>query len=178
MNAKRTGIYTVGIFNGVFVCRGCGKGGKNVLSEENVHAVLEAVSAFRSTMGSLFGDYTLNEIMALLTMEKAEKENKKLTMSELAAMLKISKPAVSQIADRLEKRGCIQRYMTEGDRRVVCAKISENLRNSCGSDAAAVDRFFALMGKEDIAQLKRIMDKSVLVLEKMKKEKEQGEENA
>lgn len=137
--------------------------------------VLDAVKSFRSVVGELFADYTLNEILALLSIGEAEKQSRKLTMSDLASALKISKPAATQLVDRLEKRGCAERYTEGGDRRAVYLKSGYKLKNyDSETNRTLAQKYFAMMGEDDVNELKRILDKSAKIMAVLKQEKEQG----
>lgn len=148
------------------------------MGENEIGIILEAVGNFRSVVGELFGDFTLNELLALLTAEKVRNAGGKLTMSELAGALRVSKPAVSQLVDRLEKRDCVERYTEKGDRRVVYVRLTQRARYPMGTEKESdemIKKYFERMGEADIAQLKRIMEKSMTIMRALREEREQGE---
>lgn len=148
------------------------------VGENEIGIILEAVGNFRSVVGELFGDFTLNELLALLTAEKVRNAGGKLTMSELASALRVSKPAVSQLVDRLEKRDCVERYTEKGDRRVVYVRLTQRARYPMGTEKESdemIKKYFERMGEADIAQLKRIMEKSMTIMRALREEREQGE---
>ncbi len=84
-------------------------------------------------------------------------------LGAVAKALRIAPRSATEVVDRLEKRGLVDRVADDVDRRAVCVRLTETGRQlldemSAARDARAVG-FFAPLDEHDRAELSRILDK-------------------
>src|SRR5215210_4515882 len=92
--------------------------------------VEEILSSFTEIMSGLMIDQYQKQITELeLTLPQAQVlrvlRRGPLPTGQLAAELRISAPAITQLTDRLIRKGLIERRAAEGDRRCVIVALSE-----------------------------------------------------
>lgn len=89
-------------------------------------------------------------------------------ISDLSAAAAMSKPAVSQMLNSLEKKGLVERVMTKTDRRVVYVRMTEAGREQMAAFAQEMSRRLGAvvrqLGSEDAEALIRIMEKLSRIL--------------
>jgi DNA-binding MarR family transcriptional regulator len=88
----------------------------------------------------------------------------RLRMFELAHLLLVSKSGITRLVDRLGRRGWVRRELSDLDRRIVYAALTEGgrakLRQSVPVFADAVrDAFLRHISEQDVADLRRILRK-------------------
>jgi DNA-binding MarR family transcriptional regulator len=129
---------------------------------------------FMETMFKLMMDHHQKQVMELeLTMPQAQVlrllRRGPLCTGELAAELRISAPAVTQLTDRLTRKQLIERRASQGDRRSVMVALTDRGRR-------AVDRFrqrradvfcgaLARLGEQDQADIAAALSKVIAALE-------------
>lgn len=91
----------------------------------------------------------------------------KITVSDLAKRLNLSKPAVTQKINELEKLGMIVKTRSEEDKRVYYISLSEDIRNSCNESKMetvidAVDKHFSKEKKEVFKEILNFMTSYIL----------------
>ncbi len=124
--------------------------------QQGVQAVEEALSA---TMEEHCG-CTLSEHAALYRLKTAA--DQRLSMAELAELLAISPSGVTRLVDRLVRRGWVTRVQLPGNRRTVCATLTdEGLRMLQGTTMvvywqAVHSHFESTLDADDIAAVTRI----------------------
>lgn len=74
-------------------------------------------------------DLTFSQAMALLVL--SDQPEKKLTLKQLEKYLQTSQPDVAGIASRLEKKGLVNGFADEQDRRIKWIKITDKGENYC-----------------------------------------------
>ncbi|WP_430330924.1 MarR family winged helix-turn-helix transcriptional regulator [Rhodococcus sp. ACT016] len=84
-------------------------------------------------------------------------------LGDVAKALRIAPRSVTEVVDRLQKRGLVERVADGADRRAVCVQLTDTGREliaemSAARDAQAAD-FFAPLDAHDRADLHRILDK-------------------
>lgn len=104
-----------------------------------------------------------SELSVLKVLCESEKENKKMNVTELAALLKMSKSAVSQLIAKLEKKGFVKRKMNLFDKKINYISISDDARNSYEHNqkkySEVVNQVVEQMGEEDSKELSRLLQK-------------------
>lgn len=114
-------------------------------------------------------DIPRGELAALDTINVLNQSNTKATTSLLSEKLDISKPAVSQVINTLEKKGWVQREIDSNDKRIYCLSLTENGRNKLSdiykkfSDSAG--RVLSMLDEKDIENLIDITGKISKILE-------------
>jgi DNA-binding MarR family transcriptional regulator len=120
---------------------------------QGVKAVEEALSA---TMEE-HCDCTLSEHAALYRLK-----DRRLTMAELSEQLSLSPSGVTRLVDRLVRRGWVEREQPPGNRRTVCAKLTEEGRRMLQGTTMvvywqAISRHFeSTLDADDLAAVTRI----------------------
>lgn len=83
-------------------------------------------------------------------------------ISQISAKLDISNAAATQMIDHLEKRGLVERFADDNDRRVTMVRLTEtgkvSLKASFEQTASFLDGLFKHLGEEDTQHLMRLMD--------------------
>lgn len=104
-----------------------------------------------------------SELSVLKVLCESEKENKKMNVTELAALLKMSKSAVSQLIAKLEKKGFVKRKMNLFDKKINYISTSDDARNSYEHNqkkySEVVNQVVEQMGEEDSKELSRLLQK-------------------
>ncbi|SDC71554.1 MarR family winged helix-turn-helix transcriptional regulator [Rhodococcus tukisamuensis] len=84
-------------------------------------------------------------------------------LGDVAKELRIAPRSATEVVDRLEQRGLAERLPDAGDRRAVCARLTDEGRHVIATlDAARdadADDFFARLDDRERAELRRILDK-------------------
>lgn len=101
---------------------------------ESLVKVEEVLNSFAEVMSALMIDHYQKQIAELdLTLPQAQVlrilRRSPMPTGQLACELKISAPAISQLTDRLIRKGLIERSAAEGDRRCVIVALSERGRD-------------------------------------------------
>lgn len=104
---------------------------------------------------------------------------KDITVSDLAARLFISSPAVSRMLGNLEDRGLIERYVQKSDRRNKYLRLTAYGKQVCTDNEKQIKRFFdevvERMGEENMNQLSSLLNRMHQVTEDLMEEyKEKG----
>lgn len=88
--------------------------------------LLQAVMRLRKSYTSVSSDLgvPIGELLILRNIESSYKERGNVYVSELLGVLPISKPAVSQILNSLEKKGQIKRSIGATDHRKISLKLT------------------------------------------------------
>lgn len=83
--------------------------------------------------------------------------------SSIGEISHMSRPAVSQMLNALEKKGCIMRVTTEEDRRVVLVCLTESgkeiLRESKKMFSVMVDRIYEEFGEKDTKKFIELLNR-------------------
>lgn len=146
-----------------------------MVAKEHAIDILSLLSNWRSKFMKM-GDLSGNEVMLLRAiLMRHEAGEKDFTMSELADTVDTTKSAASQLIGKLEEKGLVERYMTRGDRRVVCVRMTDGGNSTYGMYNQSIDkmfdRFISLMGEEDTETMVRLVKKSDQVFSQMMKER-------
>ena len=115
-------------------------------------------------------------LMAMRTIRRSQRSNADISlqgvkMSDISRYLDISKPAVTQIVNDLEKRGYVERVLTKNDRRLVCVRITEDgdkiLDRGEEEYQEKLMQVTEILGEQDTHELIRIITKLSGALEKV-----------
>ncbi len=83
--------------------------------------------------------------------------------SEISKTLKVTKPAITQMINDLEKKGYVERKLTKNDRRVVYVCLTEEgnafLHQTEEMLFSGLDKLLHKLGEHDTMELIRIFDK-------------------
>ena len=84
-------------------------------------------------------------------------------MSDISKFMNVSKPATTQIINDLEKKGYVERVLTQNDRRVVYISLTESgneiLDRGEKEGFSMLERIADCLGEEDTKDLIRIINK-------------------
>lgn len=139
-----------------------------LLDDAGFHAWLNLLQT-NSVLGSRVGarveagcGLSLPEHELLIRLSQAP--DRHLRMYDLASLLLLSKSGITRVVDRLERRGLVDRKMSESDRRVVLAGLTDAgvqiLEEARPFIAGGVDEFFSRhLTDEEIASLRALLRK-------------------
>lgn len=88
--------------------------------------------------GAHFNNTELRMIREILA---AQCENKRLISTQIAKLLGITRSAISQIVNRMEERGILQRVPDETDKKIAYIQLSENIMDMYKEDLHAALQF-------------------------------------
>ena len=140
----------------------------DLLDDGSFHAWLNLVQA-HSVVSARMGarleagcGLSLPEHELLIRLSQAPERH--LRMYDLASLLLLSKSGITRVVDRLERRGLVARKMSDTDRRVVLACLTEEgaelLEQARPFIAGGVEEFFSSHLEEDeMASLRAILRK-------------------
>lgn len=104
-------------------------------------------------MGTLY-------LLGLLIQE--QKENGRIRMTDISQRMMVSKPAATQMVERLVEKGYVERVRDENDRRVVYIQPSPAGEKAFNVELdiklSAIDRAIKRMGEENANQLMDLLD--------------------
>lgn len=108
---------------------------------------------------SHFNDTELRLISEVLS---AKKENKRLISTRLAAKLGVTRSAISQVVDRLERKGVVKRVPDAVDRKIAYVEITEETLEAYKEDIEAAGRFVGRIverfGKEKFERMCSLLE--------------------
>ena len=99
-----------------------------------------------------------------LLIRLSQGPDRRLRMQDLSSLLLLSKSGVTRIVDRLEKRGLVERKMSETDRRVILAYLTEKgvevMETARPVIAEGIDEFFSRhLTDDEIIELRALLRK-------------------
>lgn len=127
-------------------------------AEEVQDILLKNVAMFQKVCDRIqFEGVSRSEFAMLHMIHNKKDERGKLTLSELAAFLEVSSPAVSRMIKTLEDKKYIVKSPSEKDRRISYVSLSpegEALYEMCAERMRRIgDRTVEAMGREDMIQM-------------------------
>ena len=127
-------------------------------AEEVQDILLKNVAMFQKVCDRIqFEGVSRSEFAMLHMIHNKKDERGKLTLSELAAFLEVSLPAVSRMIKTLEDKKYIVKSPSEKDRRISYVSLSsegEALYEMCAERMRRIrDRTVEAMGREDMIQM-------------------------
>ncbi|MBQ7879514.1 MAG: MarR family transcriptional regulator [Clostridia bacterium] len=97
------------------------------------------------------------ELRMITELASAKMENRRLISTQLAKNLGVTRSAVSQIVQRLEKEGVIKRFPDEVDKKIAYVELTDNVIEQYSEDVekciAYVGEVVAEMGEEKFETL-------------------------
>jgi len=138
--------------------------------------VEEVLNSFAEVMSALMIDQYQKHIAELdLTLTQAQAlrilRRGAVQTGQLACQLKISAPAITQLTDRLVRKGLIERSSVEGDRRCVIVALSERGRQLIDQFRHRRHEIFTRalehLNREEQAKVVEVLAKVVAALEKI-----------
>lgn len=113
-------------------------------------------------------DFTLSEIKAL----SAFRGDKDYTMGELSKNAQVAMPSMTEMVDKLEKRGIAERYRDGNDRRVVKVGLTSKGRRLrkkfMQRRLKDMKEFFGKLSEGELSDLIKSLKRARLILEKIK----------
>lgn len=112
-------------------------------NEERVEAIGELIKRFKPRFDvEQVSGLTVNELSVLLTIYGLSKKNSSLTMSDVGEVIGLCRPAMSQVAAKLESKGMIKRETDKSDRRKVLVSVTKRRQTSCKRRKIFAKRLF------------------------------------
>ena len=120
--------------------------------QEKVRELLEVLFKFKNLtrMVNFFEMLSFNEMAVFRALKKLKRDNPEtpnVKMGDISKLLKISKPALTQIVNKLEDKGLVKRISMEDDRRVTLIELTEK-----GSELFRKEDEYVLKITEKIVQ--------------------------
>ncbi len=129
-------------------------------------SLLNGMSSIAKLAGAMIADKAnSSEIMIfhMISLEEKETGQGRVQLSEISRKLCISRPAVTQCVDRLEKKDMLARCSDPNDRRAVYVKLTdkgkeyfEEIKNNA---VVFINHVILNMGEENAQQLTMLLDK-------------------
>ena len=138
-------------------------------------AKLKRAKTFFSTIGETpHGEFIMMHMIDCCNKEKNDCSNEPgIKISVLSERMHMSKPAVSQMLNLLENKGCIERTSTKDDRRVVLVNLTPHgydlLEEIQRKFLVVVDDIIKKFGEEDTHMLITLLNRLYNTIESLKK---------
>lgn len=141
--------------------------------------MFKAMDRMRKAWGSLApSQISKSQMGTLLTLRHGGTDPMKetdrdpfeqMTLSELAAVMGQSMPAVSQRISKLEQMGYVQRIPDEKDKRTTWIRLTESgvdlMERACQGMVKRLDTIMNQLGEEDTDTMFRVLDKLAEIME-------------
>lgn len=143
------------------------------ISERLFHKINETLDNLKDFVLETWKGLDLNysEAFILYIIADAEKADEPIHKSQIAKRMRITKAAVTQFCNKLQKRGYITSYIAEDNKKNHYLQLDDNLRKSimarCDIMNNNLQRFVAKVGEENIVifiELLNEFDKSLEVI--------------
>lgn len=117
----------------------------------------------------------IGELVVMDTVySNASRQCTKLDLADIQRRLHISKPAVSQILNSLERKGCIVRRIDPADRRKITVALAPKGYELLKTSEATYNRVLAevvgRLGTENVRQLVQLLDQLAEVVDELKQQ--------
>jgi len=126
---------------------------------ERIYQVMKQLHLLRNNVQTS-SDISRSEFFMLKAIRR-NSTPQGLSMSNLSELLKISKPAVSQMVNSLEEKGYVERILPKSDRRLVLVRLTEagqqGLDQEMQAFTARLSQTFAELGEKDTEELLRLL---------------------
>lgn len=153
--------------------------------EEQARELFQAISTFRRIKGkvNITGDLCMSEMAvfgALMKLsEETQQEGEPLPMSHLVQEVDISKSALSQIINKLENKGLVERIFSKEDRRatylIFTDKGSEIYHREHDEMVTTLNTIVKQMGVEDTKTFIDLLKRLHGIIEDLPKNQQQGD---
>lgn len=140
----------------------------------SVEKIFQAMQKLRKTSltTEIIGNTSHSEFIMMQLIKCNTEKSEGVKISTLGSLLMISNPAVSQMINVLEDKGCVERITTKNDRRIVYVRLTKagelHLEEALQSCYKAANAIFEKMGDEDTQTLLRLLDKLYLAVDDYK----------
>lgn len=139
-------------------------------NEERVEAIGELIKRFKPRFDvEQVSGLTVNELSVLLTIYGLSKKNSSLTMSDVGEVIGLCRPAMSQVAAKLESKGMIKRETDKRDRRKVLVSVTKKAADILQkAENIRKETFFKVvteMGERDADEFIRLANKFISITE-------------
>lgn len=139
-------------------------------NEERVEAIGELIKRFKPRFDvEQVSGLTVNELSVLLTIYGLSKKNSSLTMSDVGEVIGLCRPAMSQVAVKLESKGMIKRETDKSDRRKVLVSVTKKAADILQkAENIRKETFFKVvteMGERDADEFIRLANKFISITE-------------
>lgn len=139
-------------------------------NEERVEAIGELIKRFKPRFDvEQVSGLTVNELSVLLTIYGLSKKNSSLTMSDVGEVIGLCRPAMSQVAAKLESKGMIKRETDKSDRRKVLVSVTKKAADILQrAENIRKETFFKVvteMGERDADEFIRLANKFISITE-------------
>jgi DNA-binding MarR family transcriptional regulator len=128
----------------------------------NYHEFMERYMGLQKVMRANQRRHTQCNPMILVGIHSIS-QGQPVTISQIGAKLEVSNAAVTQMIDNLEKKGFVERFSDDNDRRITLVALTqvgkEALKVSFKETTAFLDGLFNYLGEEDTRHLNRLIDK-------------------
>jgi len=125
-----------------------------------IFAMLKKVEKFSALKEKTELNNTELRLISEIIFEK--QQGRRLISTQLAKRLHVTRSAISQIVNNLEKRGVIQRVAAEDDRKIAYIELTDNAmdiyRKAKQAGVDFVGKFLKEFGKENLDQLLALTD--------------------
>ena len=127
-------------------------------------AVVRTGVAMRNAVTAFLGaNYDINTARYSLLRALYFAEERKLSQSDLARELAVTSPNVTQLIDALESEGYVERVVSETDRRVTFARLTQSGEQRCAEIVPAMAAFMEhsveALTAEELQQLATLLQK-------------------
>lgn len=120
-------------------------------------------------------DLSMSELKLLETIDVCSNENEHVNTSDLATKLKISKSAVSQSVNKLEKKGYLNKKLSLKDKKIGYLYLTDECKIKCGEKKAIceniIKRVVEELGEQNILELSALLNSLSNAIEKIREEK-------
>lgn len=121
-------------------------------------------------------DYNQTDLRLMSELVLAGCENRRLISTQLADRLGVTRSAISQIVQKLEKQGVLCRIPDEVDKKIAYIELSENAREKFETEIKeyinAVGEIVARFGKAKMDKMFALIEEFEIVVGKVKEERE------
>ena len=128
----------------------------------NYHEFMERYMGLQKVMRANQRRHTSCNPMILVGIHSIS-QGQPVTISQIGAKLEVSNAAVTQMIDNLEKKGFVERFSDDNDRRITLVALTQvgkdALKVSFMETTAFLDGLFNYLGEEDTRHLNRLIDK-------------------
>ncbi|MEG2348353.1 MAG: MarR family transcriptional regulator [Clostridia bacterium] len=147
---------------------------------EEKEQLLEAVIKFKKARPKRLAcikDLNPSEQFALFILEDLSKNNE-IQLSQLRKYMKIAPSTLTQVVNSLEKKELIERNIDKSDRRNIYLKVSkkgsEFTKKAHGMMEDMLSEYIEAMGKEDIKEIIRLLNKTLNYFEERRNKNEKS----
>lgn len=152
--------------------------------EEQAKELFQALSIFRRSKRKFHGsgDLCMSEMVvfgALMKISEEKEEGGPLPMSELVQEVDVSKPALSQIINKLENKGLVERIFSKENRRATYLaftdKGQEIYHREHDEMVTALNTIVKKMGVEDTKTFIHLLSRLHGIIEELLQNQQQGD---